>query len=601
MVYAGTAHQPQSVWGSVIGDYENFTYGTLDDDAFMHEIGSDERLFVMWMTSHNNSLLIGTSSAEYVLQGSNAGDDPVTPSNVQIKRQCSIGSARIRPIHAGGAVLHVQRDTEKLYELTYSLSTYGYEDTDITQFAEHIMKGGVKAMAFQRQPDPIVWVVRNDGVLLSCIYDASQKVVAWARHVTQGIVEDVVVGYGKTAGDEVWLVVTRTLGDGSKGRYIERIYPGIWNTKDEGIFVDSALSNTMYEYENVAPTPPGGGGGGTGETDEQDEGGKTGGGTDPYYPSEQPDPDNPWVPEDPSERNAPCPATQCRYKALNPTLKGWGALHPSFKETPPRKWKALNFSGSLYVTKDYEQNGSIDTTYRLTANGTATYDPTTDVITPCNGVWVTTGASPGGIVSLSSACNGGPGSDDVQFAFFATSATAGYKYGAKYVYGVTDQCPLVAADDPGLSSWTSGITNLVSSGSVSVSLSDEDTESDAEARAVESVQDWTGPSTDSCQVASFRTDRGATFSWSATQTQHRAQVPDYNPDNPDAEYEVDLWYVVTEGLMSARWVTEGFHTVTKKPAGPGDNWTEWVDIPIPEVGFFAWHMGCRVRVHTSGS
>ena len=132
-------------------------------------------------------------------------------------------------------------------------------------------------------------------------------------------------------------------------------------------------------------------------------------------------------------------------------------------------------------------------------------------------------------------------------------------------------------------------------------LTEEDTEAMAEARAVASVQDWTGPTSDSCQVASFRTDRGNTFSWSATQTQHRAQVPDYNPDNPDAEYEVDLWYVVTEGLMSARWVTEGFHTVTKKPTSPGDNWTEWVDIPIPEVGFFAWHMGCRVRVHNPGS
>ena len=337
MVYAGTTYQPQSVWGSVIGDYENFTYGTLDDDAFMHEIGSDERLFVMWMTAHNNSLLIGTSSAEYVLQGSNAGDDPVTPSNVQIKRQCSIGSARIRPIQAGGAVLHVQRDAEKLYELTYSLSTYGYDDNDITQFAEHIMRGGVKAMAFQRQPDPIVWLVRNDGVLLSCIYDASQKVVAWARHVTQGIVEDVVVGYGKTAGDEVWLVVTRTLGDGSKGRYIERIYPGVWETKDEGIFVDSALSNTMYEYASVAQTPPGGGGGGTGETDEQDEGGKTGGGTDPYYPSELPDPEHPWVPEDPSERHAPCPATQCRYKAINPTMCGWDE-YAGYVSSPPRKY-----------------------------------------------------------------------------------------------------------------------------------------------------------------------------------------------------------------------------------------------------------------------
>jgi len=141
------------------------------------------------------------------------------------------------------------------------------------------------------------------------------------------------------------------------------------------------------------------------------------------------------------------------------------------------------------------------------------------------------------------------------------------------------------------------------SGTAAETLVEEDTEQMAEARALAaaSAQDWTGPAPDSCKVASFRTDRGNTFSWSATQVQHRAQVPDYNPDNPDAEYEVDLWYVVTEGLMSARWVTEGFHTVTKKPTSPGDNWTEWVDIPIPEVGFFAWHMGCRVRVHNSGS
>jgi hypothetical protein len=257
----------------------------------------------------------------------------------------------------------------------------------------------------------------------------------------------------------------------------------------------------------------------------------------------------------------------------------------------------------MFIEFDYGTNGSIDSTYRFTANGTATYDPITDAITPCVGEWTTTGASPGGPVNLVSACNGGPGNTDVQFAFFASSAVAGYKRGCRWVYAVTDQCPLIDAEDPGESEWVFAVTKMYSSGRVNVALPDEDTEAMAEARALAaaSAQDWTGPTSDSCQVASFRTDRGNSFSWSATQAQHRAQVPDYNPDNPDAEYEVDLWYAVTEGLMSARWVTEGFHTVTKKPTRPGDNWTEWVDIPIPEVGFFAWHMGCRVRVHNSGS
>ncbi len=463
------------------------------------------------------------------------------------------------------------------------------------------MRGGVKAMAFQRQPDPIVWLVRNDGVLLSCIYDASQKVVAWARHVTQGIVEDVVVGYGKTAGDEVWLVVTRTLGDGSKGRYIERIYPGVWETKDEGIFVDSALSNTMYEYANVAQTPPGGGGGGTGETDEQDDGGETGGGTDPYYPSELPDPDNPWVPEDPSERNAPCPATQCRYKALNATLVGFSE-NPGYESTPPKKYRRNTVSGSTHITF-----GDTTVWWYGAAQYSATTGLVTDYATMCWSI-AEAGIFDQCVSDKLELCNLGPGGMCDQYYTFYDSATHRYQYGTEFDSTVDPYgCAAPASLDRGIRSWGCGEDypphSITSSGTIHGNYSDEDTESDAEARALAaaSAQDWTGPTSDSCQVASFRTDRGNTFEWSATQVQHRAQVPDYNPDNPDAEYEVDLWYVVTEGLMSARWVTEGFHTVTKKPTGPGDNWTEWVDIPIPEAGLFAWHMGCRVRVHNSGS
>jgi hypothetical protein len=37
-------------------------------------------------------------------------------------------------------------------------------------------------MAFQRNPDPILWLVRDDGTLLSMTYDPKQDVVAWARH-----------------------------------------------------------------------------------------------------------------------------------------------------------------------------------------------------------------------------------------------------------------------------------------------------------------------------------------------------------------------------------------------------------------------------------
>lgn len=40
----------------------------------------------------------------------------------------------------------------------------------------------ITSMAFQKNPDPILWCVRSDGVLLSMTYDREQNVIAWSRH-----------------------------------------------------------------------------------------------------------------------------------------------------------------------------------------------------------------------------------------------------------------------------------------------------------------------------------------------------------------------------------------------------------------------------------
>ena len=104
------------------------------------------------------------------MSGSSGGDDPVTPTNVIIRRQTTTGDAKIRPIVVDNAILHVQRNGDKLYEMTYSIQSYGYDDADITQFAEHITKGGIIDIAYARQPDGIIFCVRSDGVLLGLVH-----------------------------------------------------------------------------------------------------------------------------------------------------------------------------------------------------------------------------------------------------------------------------------------------------------------------------------------------------------------------------------------------------------------------------------------------
>ena len=261
VIYGGTYYQPQTVWGSVTGDYYNFEGLTgvitvTDDMAFAQTMGGTERLYIRWMKPLGGSLIAGTSSGEFSISGTNGGDDPLTATNVLIKVRTSTGNNNVPPVKVGESLLHVQRDGLKVYEMTYDIQSYGFSDADITQFSEHITEGGtIIDMAFQKQPDPVLWCVRSDGMLLACVYDQAQKVVAWSRMVTQGSVESVSVIYGDN-GDELWCVVKRTLGSGTEKKYIERLYAEAWETKADCYFVDSAALGLGFGYlDNEALAP----------------------------------------------------------------------------------------------------------------------------------------------------------------------------------------------------------------------------------------------------------------------------------------------------------------------------------------------------------
>jgi hypothetical protein len=107
--------------------------------------------------------------------------------------------------------------------------------------AEHVTQSGIRQLAFQQQPDPIIWAVREDGTLLSLTYEIDQNVIAWARHTTDGTVESVAVTYGDAGeADEVWLIVNR-----NGTRRLERLDSGAFTKLEEGttetmVYLDAA-------------------------------------------------------------------------------------------------------------------------------------------------------------------------------------------------------------------------------------------------------------------------------------------------------------------------------------------------------------------------
>ncbi len=259
LVFAGTTDQPQTIFFSKSGDYENMNEnrgGTIaDDDAIIYTIASNQVNAVRFMTA-TRTLIIGTAGGEFTVSGG-ATDAAITPTNILIKKQSNHGAANVDAIAAGNATLFLQRAKRKVRELAYNFDVDGYLAPDMTILAEHITEGGVTQMAFQQEPNQIVWMVRGDGELIGFTYQRDQQVTAWHRHIFGGsfssgnaVCESVAVIPTDNNEYQVYVIIKRTVNSVTR-RYVEYLHNFDFDETDDTSFnfLDSQL-----EYDGSATT-----------------------------------------------------------------------------------------------------------------------------------------------------------------------------------------------------------------------------------------------------------------------------------------------------------------------------------------------------------
>lgn len=246
---ASSDGDPTVVWASKSSAFEDFSDGPDDDDALIYRAASGNADVIRWM-SGGRVLVAGTSAGEYAIAASNQ-NEALTPTNVKMFLQTTYGTSDAPPVRVNDAVLYPQRDGEpsnaarKLREFTYDFASDRFNSVDLTVFAEHITGDGLSRLAYQMQPDPMIWGVRSDGELAVCTYERLQEVVAWQRHVLggSGSVKTVGVCAG-AAGDDLFVVVERTV-DETTVRYVEVFLPPFEqhiHDKDDAVLVDASLT-----------------------------------------------------------------------------------------------------------------------------------------------------------------------------------------------------------------------------------------------------------------------------------------------------------------------------------------------------------------------
>jgi len=247
LVFASTTQQPQTLFFSVGGSFEDFAAGVDGDDALTYTLGSNQVNIIRYLQA-GRVLLVGTSGGEFVVTSSE--DAPLSPTNAVVKRQATYGSADIQPVQVANVTLFVQRAKRKLRELVFDLNTDSYQAPDMTILAEHITEGGIKQMSLQQEPDNVVWCVLENGKFVGMTYRREENVIAWHEHVLGGAfgsdafghVESVATIPGDLNEDDTYLVVKRTIDGGTK-RYIEYFSSfEFGDDVEDAFFVDSGLT-----------------------------------------------------------------------------------------------------------------------------------------------------------------------------------------------------------------------------------------------------------------------------------------------------------------------------------------------------------------------
>lgn len=236
---------------SVTSDFENFAAKSPGgeqetDSAIVFRLNARQINRAVWLVESDN-LIIGTDGDEWIV-GPIQANQALGPTNVRAERRTAYGSRSIQPAEVGGRVLFVQASGRKLRDYEYSYDTNNYASSDTTKLASNVLQSGVVDLAYQQEPDSIVWAARADGLLVGCTYDQEagrSDVYAWHPHpMVNGYVESVeTMPAPDGSADDLWMIVRRVV-NGQTVRYVEILRAPLKDeeAQAEAFYVDSGLT-----------------------------------------------------------------------------------------------------------------------------------------------------------------------------------------------------------------------------------------------------------------------------------------------------------------------------------------------------------------------
>lgn len=257
--FAGSPGDPQTAWASNIGDYNNFGRSSpiVDSDAVSFTINARQVNAIRDLVPLD-SLLVLTTGGEFKVTGGQ--DDVVTPSTIGVKPQSYYGSGSVPARTLGESAILLQKEGQKVRDLSYQFDKDGFRGNEISIWADHLIEGyRFKWVEKATAPWQIIWMVRNDGVLVGCTYLPEQEVSGWHRHDTGRDTQNPAIGQDRVLdlcclpdeGETKTYALVRRVVNGQVRQYIELKAPTHQPEVLDWKYLDSMLT---YDGRNTGAT-----------------------------------------------------------------------------------------------------------------------------------------------------------------------------------------------------------------------------------------------------------------------------------------------------------------------------------------------------------
>lgn len=205
---AGSTDLPQTLWGSVVNDFENFDT-TLTDDNYGIEVDGDTNTvstFVNLYSGHNLQIF-GSESEFYV---PTYQQSPITPESISLRLSSERGAKEgVALAESNGKVLFVQANGDTVYNSSYDEGVGLYRASEISNMAPHLSKG-IQDLSYLHsnsiEDSSYIFLIdeNNDLPVLNSLPE--ENISAWSKIETDG---DFLAT--ETVGESALFAVGRTL------------------------------------------------------------------------------------------------------------------------------------------------------------------------------------------------------------------------------------------------------------------------------------------------------------------------------------------------------------------------------------------------------